>query len=177
MNQSADPTQDFVSRIVAVQPRLRAYIRMMIFNPSDVGDVLQETVAAGWEHFSTYDPSRPFDAWIIGIARNRIHEYNRDQKKQAHPLNNDVLELIESEASDLNETTAQIEDALESCLGKLAAEDYNLVRTRYEKAGSNRETAKLLNLTDSTVSRSLSRIYARLLICIKQAQRDLGVQP
>lgn len=176
MAQQNDQTSEFVSRIVAVQPRLRAYIRMMIFNPSDVGDVLQETVAAGWEHYDQYDPARPFDAWMMGIARNRIHEYQRDQKKHAHPLNQDVLDLIESEADDLDETTTQIEEALESCLSKLSAEDYQLIQTRYERAESNRQASKLLGLSESTVSRALSRIYARLLICIKQHQREPGVQ-
>lgn len=176
MSQPKDQTSEFVSRIVAVQPRLRAYIRMMIFNPSDVGDVLQEAVAAGWEHYEKYDPARPFDAWMIGIARNRIHEYQRDQKKHAHPLNQDVLELIESESGDLAETTSQIEDALESCLGKLSAEDFQLVQTRYERAESNRQASKLLGISESTVSRALSRIYARLLICIKQYQRGAEVQ-
>ena len=71
---------------------------------------------------------------MIGIARNRIHEYHREQKKRAHPLNAEVLELIESEASDLQAATDQIEEALETCLGKLVAEDYSLVRTRYENA-------------------------------------------
>ena len=177
MAQQNDQTSEFVSGIVAVQPRLRAYIRMMIFNPSDVGDVLQETVAAGWEHYSQYDPARPFDAWMMGIARNRIFEYQRDQKKHAHPLNQEVLELIESEADDLDETTTQIEDALESCLSKLSAEDYQLVQTRYERAESNRQVSKLLGLSESSVSRALSRIYARLLICIKQHGRELEVQP
>lgn len=175
MAQHKDQTSEFVSRIVAVQPRLRAYIRMMIYNPSDVGDILQESVAAGWEHYDTYDPARPFDAWMMGIARNRILEYQRDQKKHAHPLNQDVLDLIESEADDLDETAAQIEDALESCLNKLNTEDYQLVSARYERAQSNREVARLLEISESKVSRALSRIYARLLICIKQQQREPGV--
>lgn len=177
MPQQQDQTTDFVSRIVAVQPRLRAYIRMMVLNPSDVGDILQESVAASWEHYGQYDPGRPFDAWMMGIARNRIREYQREQKRRAHPLDGEVLELIASEADDLEATTTQIEEALESCLSKLNADDYNLVRTRYEKAGSNREAAKMLGLSDSTVSRALSRVYARLLICIKQRQRLPGVQP
>jgi len=177
MAQQNDQTSEFVSRIVAVQPRLRAYIRMMIFNPSDVGDILQESVAAGWEHYNTYDPDRPFDAWMMGIARNRIREYQREQDRRAHPLSAEVLELIESEAGDLDETATLIEDALESCLSKLIAEDYQLVQTRYERADSNRQASKLLGLSESTLSRALSRIYARLLICIKQHQRELGVQP
>ena len=88
-----------------------------------------------------------------------------------------MLELIESEADDLEETTSQIEDALESCLGKLSAEDYHLVQTRYERAETNRQASKLLGISEPTVSRALSRIYARLLICIKQHQRGPEVQP
>jgi len=182
MPEKNDQPTQFVQRIVAVQPRLRAYIRMMVFNPSDVGDILQETVAAGWEHYATYDPERPFDAWMMGIARNRILEYQRAQKKRAHPLSMDVLELIEAESGDLSETASQIEDALESCLNRLSPEDHDLVRTRYEKTDSNRAASKILGLSEATVSRALNRIYARLLICIKQHQRSeqqngLGVQP
>lgn len=176
MAEHKDQTSEFVSRIVAVQPRLRAYIRMMIFNPSDVGDIVQEAVAAGWEHYNTYDPARPFDAWMMGIARNRIREYQREQDRRVHPLSAEVLELIESEAGDLDETATLIEEALESCLSKLNAEDYQLVQARYERADSNRQASKLLGLSESTVSRALSRIYARLLICIKQHQREMGVQ-
>lgn len=176
MAQHKDQTSEFVSRIVSVQPRLRAYIRMMIFNASDVCDILQEAVAAGWEHYDQYDPARPFDAWMIGIARNRIREYQRDQQKRAHPLSPEVLELIESEADDLAETATQIEDALESCLNKLSAEDYQLVQTRYERSDSNRQASKLLGISESTLSRALSRIYARLLICIKRHQRGPEVQ-
>lgn len=176
MASKSDQTPEFVSRIVAVQPRLRAYIRMMVFNPSDVGDILQESVAAAWEHLDSYDPARPFDAWLMGIARNRIFEYQRNQKKHAMPLSMDVLELIESEADDLGDTTTQIEDALESCLSKLSAEDYQLVRTRYERSETNREASKILGMTESTLSRALNRIYARLLICIKQYQRGPEVQ-
>lgn len=176
MTQHNDQASEFLNRIVAVQPRLRAYIRMMVFNPSDVGDILQEAVAAGWEHYGEYDAARSFDAWLMGIARNRIYEYQRDQKRRAHPLSQEVLELIESETDDLDETTSQIEDALESCLGKLSAEDYQLVRTRYERSESNREASRLLGISESTVSRALNRIYARLLICIKQHQRGPEVQ-
>jgi len=177
MAEHKDQTSEFVSRIVAVQPRLRAYIRMMIFNPSDVGDILQESVAAGWEHYDQYDPARPFEAWMIGIARNRIREYQRDLKKRGHPLSREVLELIESEADDLGETATQIEDALESCLTKLSAQDYQLVQARYERSESNRQAASLLGISESAVSRALSRIYARLLICIKRYQRGMEVQP
>ncbi|MFN3167431.1 MAG: sigma-70 family RNA polymerase sigma factor [Phycisphaeraceae bacterium] len=177
MDQRDEQPAEFVNRILAVQPRLRAYIRMAVFNPSDVGDIVQEVVTTSWEHYARYDPSRPFDAWVMGIARNRVHEYRRDQSRRASPLTMDVLHLIESEADDLEHTTAQIEDALESCLSKLPAEDYQLVRTRYERSDSNRAASKLLGKSESTISRALNRIYARLLICIKQYQRGPEVQP
>lgn len=164
-----------MGQLMAAQPRLRAYLRMLIYNPSDLNDVMQEVAAIGWKKYSQFDTARSFEAWLLGIARNCVFDYIRDQNKRASPLTTEVMELLESEAEDASASAPELLDALDACLGKLATDDYRLVRARFEKEQTNRGVAKLLNLGESTVSRSLNRIYAQLLLCIKRQERSTGV--
>lgn len=76
---------DYARRLLASQPRLRAYVRSMVFNPGDVDDLLQDVATIGWEKFGTFEPERPFDAWLLGIARNRVLQYFQAQKKDPTP--------------------------------------------------------------------------------------------
>jgi RNA polymerase sigma-70 factor (ECF subfamily) len=52
--------------------RLKAYrlACRLVGNGSDAEDVAQEALLAAWRHFSTYDRSRPFDAWLCRILAN-----------------------------------------------------------------------------------------------------------
>ena len=176
MSPSDPNTSDFVARMMSAQPKLRAYTRMLIYNPSDVNDILQEVAAVGWQKYNQYDRSRSFDAWVMGIARNCVFEYLREQGKRANPLTTEAIEALEAEAVQASSSTNELEAALEFCLGKLATDDHRLVRTRFEKSQTNRAVAKLLGLSEAKVSRALNRIYAQLLLCIKQQERQLGVQ-
>lgn len=177
MNPRDHQASDFVGRMMAAQPRLRAYARMMIYNPSDVNDILQEVAAICWQKYEQYDPARSFDAWAMGVARNCVFEYLRDHGRRASPLNQEAINLLESEAAHASASTSELEIALEACLRKLSAEDHRLIRTRFEQSETNRGVSKLLGISEATVSRTLNRIYAQLLLCIKQQERGVGVNP
>lgn len=177
MSEREQQTSDFVGRMMTVQPRMRAYVRMMIYNPSDVNDILQEVAVVGWQKYGQYDTARSFEAWVMGIVRNCVLEYMREQGRLANPLSNEAIELLESTAIEASSSASRMEDALEVCMGKLSAEDHLLVRARYETAETNRSVAKRLGKSEPTISRALNRIYAQLLLCIKQQQRGLGARP
>lgn len=174
MDQHDPQTEAYMGQLMAAQPRLRTYLRMLIYNPTDVNDLMQEVATIGWKKFNSFDKSRSFDAWLLGIARICVFEYIRDQQKRASPLTDEVIELLEAEAEDASASAPLLLDALDACLGKLATDDYRLVRARFEKAQTKRGVSKLLNLGESTVSRSLNRIYAQLLLCIKRQEREQG---
>lgn len=162
---------DYARRLLASQPRLRAYVRSMVFNPGDVDDLLQDVATIGWEKFGTYDTQRPFDAWLLGIARNRVLQYFQAQKKRPNALSDETLQQLESVAYRASGKTNDLQDALETCLGKLARNDHDLVTLRYETDATNRSVANRLDMSESKISRALNRIYAQLLLCIRAQDR------
>lgn len=46
-----------------------------------VDDVVQETLVSIHRSRHTYDPSRPIGPWLRAIARNRLRDYRRAQKR------------------------------------------------------------------------------------------------
>ena len=50
-------------------------------------DAVQETLIAIHARRATYDPAQPFTAWVYGIARYKlIDEYRREKRRAAVPL-------------------------------------------------------------------------------------------
>lgn len=47
----------------------------------DVEDLAQETFVKAWERLETYDPSRPFKAWIARIAGNTAIDRHRSDSR------------------------------------------------------------------------------------------------
>jgi len=174
MNDPANNPADYARRLLASQPRLRAYVRSMVFNPGDVDDLLQDVATIGWERFADYDRERPFDRWLLGIARNRVLQYFEAQKKRPNCLSEQTLSQLEAVAFDASENASELQQALETCLGKLEREDHDLVSARYEPGATNRSVAKKLGVSESKISRGLNRIYAQLLLCIKRQGRGVS---
>eukprot|EP00752_Nemacystus_decipiens_P010738 g9560.t1 len=147
-----------MGQLMASQPRLRAYLRMLVYNPSDVNDLMQEVAAIGWKKYSQFDADRSFEAWLLGIARNCVFEYAREQGKRASPLTHEVIELLEVEAQQASSSASTVLDALDSCLGKLAADDYRLIRARFEES----QDAIRLNQLLAT-NREARQFYTRFM--------------
>jgi RNA polymerase sigma-70 factor (ECF subfamily) len=60
-----------------VTPVVRAVLRRRLGDPADVADVLQDTLLRVHQARHTWDPSRPFDPWLLAIARNAATDHLR----------------------------------------------------------------------------------------------------
>jgi RNA polymerase sigma-70 factor (ECF subfamily) len=66
----------------ALLPLLRSFFRRRLNGrEDDVEDLLQETLIAVHQRRATYDPSRPFGAWLFAIARYKlVDRYRRERR-------------------------------------------------------------------------------------------------
>ena len=165
----------FARLLIKHQPRVAVYIRSLVYISSDVEDILQDVATIGWQKFETYDPSRPFDVWLCGIAHNIVRAYYRTKKRDRLQFHSDTLELLSRDAIEATQDVAQSQAALDICLGKLSDGDLDLIRKRFTDGATNRSVAGQMGWTDSKISRHLSRIYALLMQCIRHqmATKDL----
>ena len=173
-DQSTDGTR-FARLLIKHQPRVAVYVRSLIHIASDVEDILQDVATVGWQKFETYDPDRPFDAWLCGIARNTVLAYYRKKKKDRLQFSSETLDTLSWEAIDATKDVAQSQAALDVCLGKLSDGDHDLIRKRFAEGATSRSVATQIGWSDSKISRHLNRIYALLLQCVRRqiATEDL----
>ncbi|HWP67002.1 MAG TPA: sigma-70 family RNA polymerase sigma factor [Candidatus Limnocylindria bacterium] len=60
-----------------VRPAVIAFLRRRITQPGELEDVAQDVLIALHRARHTYQPSRPFDPWLFGIARHVATDYVR----------------------------------------------------------------------------------------------------
>jgi RNA polymerase sigma-70 factor (ECF subfamily) len=155
--------------LVEVADRLRAFFRARLRrDPSDVEDLVQETLLAVHNQRHTYDADRPLTAWLYAIAQYKLVDLLRRRSRregQTQPLDDDsdyALESIASDASDARRDLATL-------LAKLP-DRQRLPIEHVKIAGrSVAETARLTGLSESAVKIGVHRGLKALAALVRAA--------
>src|ERR1700730_9688966 len=74
--------QEISEAIERERPRLRNFIRRRVPDPSDAEDILQEVFSELVEAYRMMKPLEQVSAWLFRVARNRITDLFRSEKRQ-----------------------------------------------------------------------------------------------
>ena len=148
--------------LAALTGHLRAYYLRRV-GAATAEDLVQETLIAIHTRRATYDPSMPLTAWVYGIARYKlIDEFRRERRRASVPLE-DADELF---AADETEALAARRD-VEKLLSKLPEAKRALVRAVKLEGASITEVAARTGLSESAVKVGVHR-------AVKALGDDLG---
>lgn len=159
---------DFVRRLMAVQPSLRAYLLSVVGDYHLAEDIVQDVAVSAWERYPSYDPARPFLAWVLGIARHKALDVFR-RTGRSLPLPADVMESLAQEAPSAAEESSARRQALMHCLKNLTERSRRCVELRFEQDLSVREIAEREATSAAAVQKMLTRARGFLLECTEQA--------
>lgn len=149
------------------------YFRTFVFRRSDIEDLVQEVAAKAWEQLATYDAFRPFEPWLLAIAKFELLSYLRDHKRSRLVFNETLVAKLSDTLEDMQSNRElPALDALEQCLSRVPGDDRELLRQRFELDKTGQAIAESLQLSGATVSRRFQRIYSQLLLCVRQAMRE-----
>ncbi len=173
-DSSGDPalSEAFLRLYTREQFRIAGFVRSLVVDPADAGDVLQETSLELWRSFARYDPNRDFVNWALGVARHQVLKHYRTKRR-------DRLTFSESMFSELADETAQILSdeqprfqALRDCVSHLTQRQRELVQDFYANGMSAGEIAKQWDRNIYAVYNSLREIRKQLQNCITMRQRE-----
>lgn len=133
----------------------------------DAEDVLQEVAVSVAKNYGTYDPSRPFVAWALGIARNHMLMYFRKHQRDRLVFNEHLMRVIAQHLESIaDEPADHRREALHRCLNQLDADRRRLIDLRYSSGLSVEEMAQRLDKSVAAVKGSLHRVRKALEKCV-----------
>lgn len=148
---------------------LVAYLTAALGNVPEVDDLFQEAMIVAWRRLDDYDQTRPFSAWLRGIARNLLLAHSRRQSRQPHiPL---VLDHLETHLDRLNrqkgDSWQEKLEVLQDCVGRLPGHYRDVVHQKYFRQQALVQVSETLSISVDATKKRLQRARSMILDCLK----------
>jgi hypothetical protein len=88
-----DLHEEFMRLFITAEPKLRAYAFACGLSREQADDLVQEEALVLWRRYDTYDRTRPFLPWALGIAHHLIQK-DRQVSHAIHLLSPDVAQQL-----------------------------------------------------------------------------------
>ncbi|MFO7870204.1 MAG: sigma-70 family RNA polymerase sigma factor [Kiritimatiellia bacterium] len=156
---------------------LTAYFVSATGNHTLAKDLVQETYHQAVRSAKNYDPSRPFAAWLRGIASHVLVNHYRKSGNNPLLLENSHLEVLAHEADEAavrnreQEYTEKRVEWLRECISQLSRRLRNMIKLKYFGRKLSKAIAEQMNMTEMAVNMALSRARSRLQECVERKAR------
>ena len=98
-----------------VQPIVSSFVSAMVRDYTARDDLMQDIAIAILESHDRYDPSQPFAAWAIGIARNHVRLYFRTVHRDKLRFSDSIIDLLSEDYSKIASHEIHRLEYLQTC--------------------------------------------------------------
>jgi len=161
----------FREMVLAVEPRLRAFLASYAPNAELVEEVLQASLITCYQRIASYQPRRTFLPWLKALARNELRDELRRQRRWC-AMEDQVLEslVVDHALHDLEAddgTDVERLRRLEHCLGLLSDRMRKLIERRYREQTPIKQLAVQFKQSQSALTMLLFRTRNKLRSCLE----------
>ncbi|MBX3390396.1 MAG: sigma-70 family RNA polymerase sigma factor [Phycisphaeraceae bacterium] len=158
---------------------LAAYLRSLLVGVGSgalLDDVFQEVMMVAWRRIDDYDRTRPFDAWLRGIARNLAMEHARKNTQRMVMSDPRVLDLLDARydgfAASLPAGGSFSEgiDRLLRCLAELPAAMREVMELAYARGMMLKQIGLALGVEEETIKKRVQRSRAAIADCLRKQE-------
>ncbi len=151
---------------------LLAYVLSLTGHYSDSEDMVQDVFRTALEQQNRFDQAVTVGAWLRGIARNKVREYWRRNKREPVLVSSVVLERLEQVAA--NHENRELAPSyknrrlrmLRSCMERLTDRAREMLRLRYQEGRRSQEIGQRLKMGVASVDMAMSRARKALRECM-----------
>ncbi len=140
-------TPDFEQVVRDHRSAVAAFARSLVFNPSSVDDIVQETFIRVWRYLPTFRNEGSLEGWIIRICRNVAYDYMRK-----NPIETEIVDECEIASQPIEAHT----DVM-SAIAKLPHDHREVITLCLILGYSYEEASGILNVPIGTVRSRISR--------------------
>ncbi len=158
----------FLRMYASVQTKLYAFILSVVHNKCVADELFQETSVILWEQFEHYREDSSFAAWAFGIARNKVLQFLRENKRSKMIFSDEFYLQLSNVSEKASDDIHLRISALKFCLGKLKVSDRKLVAFRFHKNVTIKMLSQLTGRSTDSLYKTMSRIMFMLKGCIER---------
>lgn len=151
---------------------LTAFLRASVYDEAAADDLFQETMLVAWRKIGEYDRSRPFGAWLRGIAKRLVLAHYRKSARQAPLADERVLEYLDRRMAQVDQqpgdTLNEKIAALRDCISRLEPLYQEPIDLHYQHRRTTEWIAGQLATTRDAVQKRLQRARIQLAQCLER---------
>lgn len=154
----------FAALVRSVQRPVYGLCLRLLRTEAEAAEVAQEAFLRAWQNLDRYDDGRPFDLWVLTIARNLCLDLLRRRAKlRTEDVENHAQTLPSGDASVEQSAIARQEfKSLEDALNSLGAEDREVLALYYVQKRTTKEIALVMGVAPGTIMARLFRAREKL---------------
>lgn len=156
----------FISQFAENQQRIRAFVLSLSPNWVEADDIFQRVSMVLWNKWDSYDQSRSFLGWALGVSRLEVLKYMSEKNRLNEVLSVNAIRLVEARIDENSEEVSERMKALTDCLAKLPGKKQSLIRRCYSGDEKIQDIAVALGITADAIYWRIKRIRETLHQCI-----------
>ena len=154
----------FEALVRSVQRPVYGLCLRLLRTEAEAAEMAQESFLRAYQHLGRYDESKPFDLWVLAIARNLCLDLLR---RRARVHTQDIDEMHESLASgeksqEEGAIAAQEHRSLEMAMATLGPDDREVLALYYVQKRTTKEIAQVMGVAPGTIMARLFRAREKL---------------
>lgn len=154
----SSPEDRFADLFDRTHRSLLAYAVRRVADPADAADVVADTFLVAWRRLDDVPPGDEARPWLYGVARRVLaNHYRGEQRRSA------LGERLRASVAEVVPPPEPPGSAVELALGRLSADDQELLRLVGWEDLAREEIALVLHVPRATVRVRLHRARRRLL--------------
>jgi RNA polymerase sigma-70 factor (ECF subfamily) len=154
----------FASLVRSVQRPVYGLCLRLLRVEAEASEVAQDVFLRAYQNLHKYDEERPFDLWIMTIARNLCLDILRRRSRVRSEDVDEMREVLPS-GQDSQEAGAIAREerlSLEAALSTLSAEDREVLELYYVQRRTTKEIAQVIGVAPGTIMARLFRAREKL---------------
>jgi len=162
----------FEALVRSVQRPVYGLCLRLLSTEAEAAEVAQEVFLRAYQNLHRYDEGRPFDLWVLAIARNLCLDLLRRRSRLRVSDVEDLRETLPSGEPSVEEGVIAREEhrSLEQALTTLPPEDREVLALYYVQKRTTKEIAQILEVAPGTIMARLFRAREKLRKHMKQQE-------
>lgn len=135
------------------------FIGIYVESPTDIDDIVQETMIAVWLGIKNFGGSSSFSTWVFGITRRKISDHYR--AKYRSPATLPLESALDAGEEDFSDSLAASLD-LKNAVGALGGDEKEIIFLAFVAGKSYGEISEIMGIPVGTVKSRFHTIKAKL---------------